>query len=325
MLSLLLKLLCTLVCLTNVNLWAAKPVVLNPKYTGVELHDDERWLGTGKHGRVSLGQATLYERDGELSTRTVVIKRPIAVRIQSCGSLFAEYEVLLNLSQKSASFAEPIAIVDQEGDGCGLVMEYGGRTLAQLVDEGGVFSPREVLSIGYQLAQALHILMMNGVCHNDLKPANIVIREGIIKIIDLGSARFNDREYVSSPIYTPIFAAPELIKGEACPKADMFSTGLVLYFLMTGKYLQEEMKGHPFAHPLAGAWFMACSGVAEGASSYLSCYSQSQCAWNCVPDITPYGDPGEGLRDFVKRMTHPDPHSRPSYAEVLDFFAIHRT
>lgn len=93
---------------------------------------------------------------------------------------------------------------------------------------------------------------MAGVIHRDLKPENIMLNEqNRIKIADFGLAR----EIIGSDIYklekysakgTPIYAAPQVIRGKVFSGlCDVWSCGLLIYELLTGKHYFETATVHP--------------------------------------------------------------------------------
>ena len=75
--------------------------------------------------------------------------------------------------------------------------------------------------------------------HRDLKPENIMLEENkhfdSIKIIDFGtSVQFKPNEHIHERLGTPYYIAPEVLNGDYGPKADIWSTGVIVYIMMTG-------------------------------------------------------------------------------------------
>src|SRR5437868_1968346 len=118
-----------------------------------------------------------------------------------------------------------------------LVMEYvSGRTLQQVLSDSPVPWPR-ACSWAADLAAALGRAHQAGIIHGDVKPANIMVTEaGEIKLSDFGIARFATQVSGSGRIMgTPAYLAPEQILGEPhSTRSDLFSLGIVLYFMLTG-------------------------------------------------------------------------------------------
>jgi hypothetical protein len=124
-----------------------------------------------------------------------------------------------------------------------LVMQYvPGLSLQDRIDKEGPLSDlAEVLRIGMQTASALAAAHAHGIVHRDVKPANILLEEGIgrVKITDFGLARaMDDASLTQSGLVagSPPYMAPEQARGEALDhRADLFSLGSVLYTACTGR------------------------------------------------------------------------------------------
>jgi serine/threonine protein kinase len=126
-----------------------------------------------------------------------------------------------------------------------LVMEYvDGRTLAKVYDRGERLNLDRMCEIGQKIAEALGYAHQRGVVHRDIKPANILLtsREayGIErpKIADFGIAKLTESEMTMTGkmLGTPAFMPPEQFTGaQVDGRADIFSLGVVLYWLATGE------------------------------------------------------------------------------------------
>jgi Leucine-rich repeat (LRR) protein len=123
-----------------------------------------------------------------------------------------------------------------------LVMEYiGGCNLETVLRRSGPPEIKEVLRIGLQIARGLAAAHAQGLVHRDVKPANILLENGVqrVKLSDFGLARAaDDARLTQSGVIagTPLYMAPEQASGEAIdPRADLFSLGSVLYELCTGR------------------------------------------------------------------------------------------
>lgn len=121
-----------------------------------------------------------------------------------------------------------------------VVTEYvDGPTLADLVDEDGALSSVEVALLGTQLLSALTQLHRRGLAHLDVKPENVVLRDGRPVLIDFGSARqLASKQPAGSPVGTFGYAAPEM---EAC---EPVSVAMDLFGL--GAILAESIIGQPY-------------------------------------------------------------------------------
>jgi serine/threonine protein kinase len=123
-----------------------------------------------------------------------------------------------------------------------LVMEYvHGVSLEQRLEQEGSLELQEVLRIGTQIADGLAAAHKQGLVHRDVKPANILLENGVerVKITDFGLARaIDDASLTQSGMIagTPLYMAPEQARGDMVDhRADLFSLGSVLYALCTGK------------------------------------------------------------------------------------------
>jgi serine/threonine protein kinase/HAMP domain-containing protein len=124
-----------------------------------------------------------------------------------------------------------------------------GDPLDVVLGREGPLDDERVLAIGGQLAGALSYAHLSGVVHRDIKPSNIMLSADgrSIKILDFGIARVaeasrdeTDREHLKTQIGqvlgTPRYMSPEQALGQVVDgRSDLFSVGVVLYELVTGK------------------------------------------------------------------------------------------
>jgi serine/threonine protein kinase len=120
-----------------------------------------------------------------------------------------------------------------------LTMEYvDGEDLASLLRRIGQLAQSKALDIARQLCAGLAAAHDHGVLHRDLKPGNIMLDgRGRVRIADFGLAALGeslDAEELRAG--TPAYMAPEQLAGsEVTPRSDIYSLGLVLYEIFTGK------------------------------------------------------------------------------------------
>lgn len=122
-----------------------------------------------------------------------------------------------------------------------IVMEYiEGITLKEYIEKRGVIDWNEALFFIIQILRALQHAHDKGVVHRDVKPQNIMLLEnGTIKVADFGIARFShseSRTVTEKAIGSVHYISPEQAKGELTDeKADIYSVGIMLYEMLTGK------------------------------------------------------------------------------------------
>jgi len=155
---------------------------------------------------------------------------------------------------------------------------------------------REIFRLLAEIGAAVAHLHAQGTVHRDLKPSNILI-DGLARprILDFGIARFLSasegvrRALQTRKVGTPGYVAPEQINGKALPGSDIYSLGVILYRLLTGKLPFRGRKKDVLRRHLSE---------------------------NPVPPIedTPSADPF--LSDLAMRMMSKDPRARPSAAEL---------
>ena len=122
-----------------------------------------------------------------------------------------------------------------------IVMEYvEGITLKEYIEKCGSIEWNEALFFIIQILRALQHAHDKGIVHRDVKPQNIMLLEnGTIKVTDFGIARFSHSEtrtVTEKAIGSVHYISPEQAKGELTDeKADIYSVGIVLYEMLTGK------------------------------------------------------------------------------------------
>lgn len=134
-----------------------------------------------------------------------------------------------------------------DGDDQLLVSEYfPARSLAEVLDGGGVLPARQVAGIGARIADALAAMHTKGMVHRDIKPGNVLLAEdGSVKLADLGIATWQaltvDDAHRSCG--TPGFIAPEVDGGAvATAKSDVFALGVTLFAAVEGVPYQPPAK-----------------------------------------------------------------------------------
>ncbi|MBU5314179.1 Stk1 family PASTA domain-containing Ser/Thr kinase [Tissierella carlieri] len=152
-------------------------------------------------------------------------------------------------SQAAASLSHPNIVniydVGVESDGNNqiyyIVMEYiKGKTLKELIKEKGKLSIENALDYSYQIAEALQHAHKNHLVHRDIKPHNIMITDdNRVKVTDFGIARAATSSTVtttSNVLGSVHYFSPEQARGGYTDeKSDIYSLGIVMYEMVTGK------------------------------------------------------------------------------------------
>jgi tetratricopeptide (TPR) repeat protein len=128
---------------------------------------------------------------------------------------------------------------DRIADQIGLWMEFvRGETLEQLLDQRTVVSATEAITIGLELCRAISAVHGAGLLHRDIKTHNVMrSANGRIVLMDFGTGRELEDDACSDLAGTPLYVAPEILYGhQATVQSDIYSFGVLLYHLVTGRY-----------------------------------------------------------------------------------------
>ena len=132
---------------------------------------------------------------------------------------------------------------EQDGQTAVLEEYVQGDTLAELL-MGARLTEREARQDTMQLCQALHVLHSMGAVHRDVKPENVILRGSDAVLIDFDAARIykDESESDTQVLGTTGFAAPEQYGiFQSDERADIFSLGVLLNIMLTGKHPSREM------------------------------------------------------------------------------------
>jgi serine/threonine-protein kinase len=202
---------------------------------------DKRYRIVGLLGRGGMGE--VYRADD------LKLGQPVALKFLSEGLERDEQRLSRFLNEvrtaRQVTHSNVCRVFDiDEVDGHHyLSMEYvDGEDLASLLRRIGRLPKNKAMQIGRQLCAGIQAAHQQGILHRDLKPANVMIDgRGQVKITDFGLAGL-EQSFVGREIRsgTPAYMSPEQLAGsEVTLRSDIYSLGLVLYELFTGRQVFE--------------------------------------------------------------------------------------
>ena len=148
-------------------------------------------------------------------------------------------------AQSAARLTHPNIVsvydVGQEYNVYYIVMELiQGKTLKEIIDEDGILSWKWSVNVAIQIASALEMAHKNHIVHRDIKPHNIMITEdGVAKVTDFGIAKAVSNSTITAfgtTLGSVHYFSPEHARGGYTDsKSDLYSLGVVMYEMVTGK------------------------------------------------------------------------------------------
>jgi len=197
------------------------------------------------------GQGTVYKAVDSKLGRTLVIKvLPAELTAREANLKRFEREARLASALDHPNICTIFDLNEINGIHF-IAMQYiEGRNVRQLVN-GRPLSLESALSIALQTAEALSAAHSRGIIHRDIKAGNVMVTPtGQVKVLDFGLAKLLDEDAartsgihhteiteVGIPYGTATYAAPEQARGDRVDgRADIFSTGVLLYEMLTGTW-----------------------------------------------------------------------------------------
>lgn len=269
-------------------------------------------LGEGAFGKVYLG-LEVQKKEG----RFVAIKMPtkrildeytkesqrssgedqVSSRM-AIGQLFSQESLL---TARLAMCPHVVKVLDHNVTAPYMVLEYcNGGSLDERITQ--VYTKQEFLQWAYEISSALaaaHGLLPDALIHRDLKPQNILLHDGKVKVSDFGTSQMT---YQSESLrslhggYTPKYASPEALNGKAHPNTDVWSLGVILYLLVSKTFPFEADGMLPLMKKIAHDDFIP---VAQKRKM----------------------DVDDRVCEFIDKCLQKDPKNRPSSKECVAFFS----
>jgi len=199
-----------------------------------ERYELEELVGRG-------GMSSVYRAKDRLLERTVAIKL-----LHEHYSRDDDYvERFRREARAAARLSHPniVTVIDRgEADGRQfIVFEYiDGQNLKQLVESRGRLPVRTALELGIEIGRALAFAHESGLVHRDVKPQNVLLGNGDVKVTDFGIARSGDVKQgltqTGTVLGTSDYIAPEQASGRPVSVlSDVYSLGVVMYELLAGE------------------------------------------------------------------------------------------
>jgi len=196
------------------------------------------------------GMAVIYKAVQEPLGREVAIKalKPsVALDSQLAKRFEREAKFMAALQHENILHVYDFV---EDGNSLYIVMEFvQGIDLYDLLQRTPRLPVEVAVIIALQVARALDYAHFRGIIHRDIKPANIILsHQGEVKLMDFGIARdhaHSDLTEAGTGVGTPSYMSPEQILGDKLDfRSDIFSLGIVLYQMLTGKkpFIEDDTR-----------------------------------------------------------------------------------
>lgn len=254
-----------------------------------------KWILSREIGRGGMGRVYLARE--EVTGRQAAIKILSAELAQDAGFLLRFQREIETLSKLQHPNIVQFYDAGNESGYYFYAMEFiDGQNLAEILEAQTRVPWRDALAIAQQVCPALKHVHDHGIIHRDLKPSNILFRsDGVLKLTDFGIAKIFASSHLTQTggvVGTAEYISPEQAQGKpATKRSDIYSLGIVLYYLITGKL------------PFEGTSFVDLL--------HKHRYGQFEKPSRLVPDL-PYE-----IDDLLCQLLEKDPSKRPPDCMVL--------
>ncbi len=190
--------------------------------------------------RIGMGGMAEVYRANDLKLNRLVAVKVLKKEYREDETFVRKFQVE---AQAAAGLMHPnIVNVYEVGEDRGLyyiVMELvEGITLKDYIEKKEILSARETISIAIQICTGLLAAHRKHIVHRDIKPQNVIIsKEGKVKVTDFGIAKATTSNTISSNVMGSVhYTSPEQARGGfSDEKSDIYSTGITLYEMVTGR------------------------------------------------------------------------------------------
>ncbi|CAD8077745.1 unnamed protein product [Paramecium sonneborni] len=188
-------------------------------------------IGQGAHGKVYEGR--------KISENRIICVKVFYITEEKKEKIKREVAILEEMKKVTHQNIVKIYHVEEQNQRIYIFMEKCIENLEQKLQkikkENKSFSVREILEISRQICRGYNEMRKKKIIHRDLKPENIVIGDdGQYKICDYGLSKTQfDLESIQkqTQVGTPLFVAPQIFEGKYSNKADIFSFGMMIYYI----------------------------------------------------------------------------------------------
>ena len=194
-------------------------------------------LGKGGYGKV-------YQVKNKKTGDIFACKKLSKLDIENLVKFKREIDILIRTDHPNII---KLIEVYESSNSLYLIMEecHGGELFDKIlehIEKKEMYSEKEAAKIILQVMSAVDYCHKNGICHRDLKPENLLYlkkgeeKDNPLKVIDFGlSQTLNTKKILSSKVGTAYYVSPEILAGKYNEKCDIWSTGVILYVLLSGE------------------------------------------------------------------------------------------